>query len=81
MQSSIDQLLETYKLSDSERRMFLFLEYRDLRELFTEIDAGELIFENRLPESRKGTTWLNRLKRFAVLKWSPDCSSQSPAEQ
>ncbi|CAD7842471.1 MAG: hypothetical protein [Olavius algarvensis Delta 4 endosymbiont] len=81
MQPSTDQILETYKLADDERRLFLFLEYRDLRELFTEIETGDLSFESRFSESRKRTTWLNRLKRLTAMKWSPHCSPQTPPGQ
>jgi len=68
-------------MADYERRMYLFLEYRDFRELFTEIDTSELFFENQFPESSKPTTWLNWLKRCAAMKWFPNCSPQSPAGQ
>lgn len=79
MQPNTDQLLKTYKAADYERRMFLFLEYRDLRELFTEIDAHELAIECRFLESRKRMTWLKRLKQLTVMKGSPRCSSVPPA--
>jgi len=81
MQPSTDQLLKDYEMADHEHRMYLFLEYRDLRELFTEIDASELFFESQFPESRKPTTWLEWLKRRTAMKWSPNCSPQSPAGQ
>jgi len=81
MQPSIDQLLKAYKMADYERRMFLFLEYRDLRDLFAEIDASELFFESQFPESSKPKTWVSWLKRCTVMKWSANCSPQSPAGQ
>ncbi len=66
-----DQILEAYKLADFEKRVFLFLEYRDLREVFTEIDEKELCFDNRMQASRKADSWLSKLRRVAILKWSP----------
>jgi len=71
MQSNIDQLLNAYREADYERRMFLFLEYRDLRELFTEIDATEMVFENQLQTRKAAPSWFSRLRRAAVLKLSP----------
>lgn len=66
-----DHVVKAYKLADFERRMFLFLEYRDLRDVFTEIDESELFSGKRLRASQKTDTWLSKLKRAAVLKWSP----------
>jgi len=66
-----DHIVKDYKLADFERRLFLFLEHRELRELFTEIDESELHFHNRLRESRKADSWLSKLRRVAVFKWSP----------
>lgn len=66
-----DQILKAYKLADFEKRVFLFLEHRDLREVFTEIDENELCFDNRLRESRKADSWLSKLRRVVILKWSP----------
>ena len=66
-----DHILKAYKLADFERRVFLFLEHRDLRAVFTEIDASELYFDNRSRENRKPDSWLSKIRRAAVLKWSP----------
>lgn len=66
-----DHVLKAYKLADFERRLFLFLEHRDLRELFTEIDENELYFDNRVQASGKADTWLLKFWRAVVLKWSP----------
>jgi len=79
MQPSTDQLLKAYRMADFERRMFLFLEFRDLRDLFTEIDADEFAGESRFPESRKQKTRLNRLKRSIAMKLFPVCRSLPPA--
>jgi hypothetical protein len=66
-----DDIVKAYKLADFEGRMFLFLEHRGLRAVFTEIDESELHLDNRLRESRKAQTWLSKLRRAAVIKWSP----------
>ncbi len=66
-----DRIVKDYKLADFERRLFLFLEHRDLRELFTEIDESEFYLNNRLREKRQADSWLSKLRRVAVFKWSP----------
>jgi len=81
MQLTTDHLLKAYELADSERRMFLFLEHRDLRELFTEIDESEIIFANQAGENHAPATWFSRLRHALVLKWLPHRGSQSPAAQ
>jgi hypothetical protein len=68
---TVDDIVKAYKLADFERRVFLFLKHRDLRVVFTEIDASELYFANRLQESRKAESWLSKLRRATILKWSP----------
>ncbi len=69
-----DHIVKDYKLADFERRLFLFLEHRDLRELFTKIDESELQLGNRLRENRKADSWLSKLRRVSVFKWSPGCN-------
>ena len=66
-----DDLLKAYKAADHEQRTYLFLEYRDLRELFNEIDENELFFLRQPMKNRRETSWLSRLVRAAMLKWSP----------
>lgn len=65
-----EAVLNAYKLADDEHRIFLFLEYRDLRERFTEIDADELFFEGLRREGRAANSWLSKLRRAAGLRWS-----------
>lgn len=63
-----DHIVKDYKLANFEKRLFLFLKHRNLRELFIEIDESEMYVENRLRKSRKAGSWLSKLWRGAVFE-------------
>lgn len=43
----VNRIIEEYRNSDFEKRMYLFLEHRSLRNQFTEIDIEELQTESQ----------------------------------
>ncbi len=68
---NMENILKVYRLADFERRLYLFLEFREHREMFTEIDESEYLFANRLQEGKQTVSWWSKVKRFFVLKWLP----------
>jgi hypothetical protein len=41
--NQIETIIEAYRESDSEQRLSLFLQHRDLRDLFVGIDRSDLL--------------------------------------
>ncbi len=43
----IDEIIDEYRKGDFDRRLYLFMEYRDMRDAFVEIDQEEYGSGNR----------------------------------
>ena len=72
MQNSTENILVEYKNADFERRLYMFLAYRELRDRFTTIDSSEIcnqLTEEKVPAKPTGfgrrvmERFVNALKR------------------
>ena len=69
----IDRIIEEYRKSDFEKRLFLFLEYRSLRDRFTDIEMEEKQTELQakpIPAEKPAGSKMQRLIYVLKHAWS-----------